>query len=201
MTKAKTETGASRRQVLEAGVAGALASALPLTASAAAAGTARFHKAVYDARFPEGAAFGAEMQRRGVPVQAIKADITPFYNSLHRQWKEGPTLIAGLTSADSLFALELMAQGAGMRVAFRAEQRLGRLGKPEWLLQGPQGVIDLAALTPVERDWGLFAAKLAAACPARWTAPASTTAACAGAAPAALDEQLTAWVIAPVIRA
>lgn len=201
MTKIVTsEGGASRRNVLQAGAAAALASALPLTATAAVAGTTRFHKAVYDARFAEGAAFGAEMERLGVSVQAIKADITPFYNSLYKRWREGPTLVAGLTSADSLFALELMANGAGMRVAFRAEQRLDRSNAPEWLLEGPQGLIKTASLSPADSDWGLFAAKLAAACPARWTPPSSTTAACTGASPSALGQRLTAWVLAPVVR-
>lgn len=196
-----TGRGANRRQVLQAGAAGALASALPFTATAALAGTTRFHSAVYDARFAEGTAFGREMERLGVATHAIKADITPFYNSLYRQWKDAPTLVAGMTPADALFALELMANGAGMRVAFRAEQRADRTGQAEWLLQGPQALIDVAALTPAERDWGVFAAKLASACPARWTAPAQAVAACSAATPAAVGERLTAWVLAPVVRA
>jgi len=200
MTTEPTSPGASRRGVLQAGAAAALASALPFTAAAAMAKTARFHKAVYDARFPEGVSFGAEMERGGTPTHAIKGDITPFYNSLYRQWKEAPTLIAGLTSANALFALELMANAAGMRVAFRAEQRLDRFGAPQWLLEGPPGLIDAAALSAADRDWGLFAARLAAACPARWSAPASSTAACAVASPAAVDERVTAWVLAPVVR-
>ena len=109
-----------RRQILKAGIAGSL---LPLGALASAARAAEplaVHRAVYDSRFAAGRAFAAEAKARGWTTTEIQGDVTDlWYHDLHARWRQGPTAIAGVTAANSLFVLERLAWDAGLRVTSR----------------------------------------------------------------------------------
>ena len=113
---------ADRRQVLTAGLAGAL---LPLGALASAAPAREplaVYRAVYDRRLAAGRAFAAEAASRGWKTAAIEGDVTDlWYHDLALEWRKGPAPIAGVTGANSLFVLDHLARGAGMRVVARTE--------------------------------------------------------------------------------
>jgi hypothetical protein len=112
-----------RREFLQVGLAAA--AALPfaaLHASRASAAPAALYKAIFDERFPAGRAFAVDSKRRGVATHAIRGDVTAlWYHDLYYTWRNGPAPIAGVTRAESLFCLEVLARDAGMRVVRRRE--------------------------------------------------------------------------------
>jgi len=112
----------SRRELLQIGLTGSALLALsPLINGAiASAPPARLYKAIYDERFPSSLAFARELDRQGVHVHGIRGDVTAlWYHDLHFQWKEGSVELAGMTTSESLFCLEMLARDAGQRVTSR----------------------------------------------------------------------------------
>jgi len=113
---------ADRRQVLSAGLAGALLPVGALASAARAGQPPAIHRAVYDRRFAAGRAFAAQARARGWATSAIEGDVTAlWYDDLALRWRQGPATIAGVTAANSLFVLERLAWDAGMRVVSRSE--------------------------------------------------------------------------------
>jgi hypothetical protein len=112
----------SRRDFLQIGITGGMLlpfAALGDHATLSAAHTP-LYKAIFDERFPSGIAFAREMTRRGVAVQAIRGDITAlWYQDLYFTWRNRSVRIAGLTTRESLFCLEILACDAGHRVTER----------------------------------------------------------------------------------
>lgn len=188
-----------RRAVLRASAAGLAGGAVLRGSQGMAAPGERLQTAIIDERFAESAAFAAEMRRRGVPVATMRNDVTPFYRSIHTRLKQGRVLIAGLTPAHALLSLEMMADATQMRIALRAEQRIGRSGEAEWRVQGPADLVEALGLLR-GGDWGGPAARLVTACLGRWIRTTTGHLPCAGASPASLAERPTVWVLAPVIR-
>jgi hypothetical protein len=136
----------SRRDVLRMGVAGAVL--LPLASpKASAPATTRspdmldnldnVYRVIFDERFPASVAFALDVNRRGIPIHGIRGDITAlWYHDLYFHWRNEPTPIAGITTSESLFCLELLARDAGLRVTSRRalDERL-----VAWSI-GPKGV-------------------------------------------------------------
>jgi hypothetical protein len=127
-----------RRGFLQIGLAGAVS--LPF-AALGARGLApvvplSYYKAIFDERFPASIAWARDLDRRGVPVHGIRGDVTAlWYHDLYFRWKRGPVRIAGVTTKESLFCLELLARDAGLRVIDRHERDDGLVA---WSI-GPRG--------------------------------------------------------------
>ncbi|PWT83754.1 MAG: hypothetical protein C5B57_06275 [Blastocatellia bacterium] len=119
----------SRRDVLRIAVAGAVL--LPLASAKESAPARRdsldtpanlddAYKVIFDERFPASVAFALDVKRRGIPIHGIRGDITAlWYHDLYFHWRNDPTPIAGITTTESLFCLELLARDAGLRVTSR----------------------------------------------------------------------------------
>jgi len=109
-----------RRQLLKAGLAGSVLPVPALASAARAAEPLKLHRAIYDRRFAAGRAFAAAAEARGWTTVAIEGDVTDLWrHHLDLRWREGPAPIAGVTQANSLFVLEQLARGPGMRVTSR----------------------------------------------------------------------------------
>src|SRR2546425_12044448 len=111
----------NRREFLQIGLAGA--AIVPLAAfgrPAYAPAASPLYKAIFDERFPASIAFALELNRRGIPIHGIRGDITAlWYHDLYFQWRGGPVAIAGMTTNESLFCLEVLGRDAGLRVTDR----------------------------------------------------------------------------------
>lgn len=122
--------GVNRREFLQTGVAASVLMATGGVASAAANAEPRPSLIVIDERFPESVAFGRSREHRGAPLRMLerdrRGDITSlWYHDLYYRWEQGPMAMAGLTTAGSLFCLQLLAQDKGMRLVAREEQADG----------------------------------------------------------------------------
>ena len=81
---------------------------------------------IFDERFPAGVALAQQFHQHGVPIHAITGDVTTlWYHDLYFRWQNDPQPIAGITTAASLFCLEILARDAGLRVTDRREQADG----------------------------------------------------------------------------
>jgi hypothetical protein len=114
----------TRREFLQGGIA---AAALPFVAVAGTEQmllrTAPLYKVIFDERFPASVAFADQARREGLPVHGIRGDITAlWFHDLDLRWKQGPAAIAGLTDANALFCLDLLARDKAMRVVSREER-------------------------------------------------------------------------------
>lgn len=198
---------ASRREFLQIGitalalpVAGHAAFSPAISALAAEAARATFYRVVFDARYPASRAFASEAKMLGLPIRGVNGDITDlWFNDLDLRWKQGPTSIAGLTTKESLFCLDLLARDRGMRVVFRADHRFLPGGGLEHRFSGPQHVLRYAVtLRDGGADWGSRAAGLVT----RFSGKRSPSAGATIVAPQAKrgndPEHLVSWVIAPV---
>lgn len=203
---------ASRREFLQAGIA---ALALPITAHAALSPTAAgngekapratpLYKVIFDERFPASVAFGAEAKNLGLPVHAIRGDITDlWFHDLDAQWKKEPAAVAGLTAHGPLFCLQQLAWDHGMRVVFRGDHNYLPQDAIEHVLTGPESALRHAALLKGTGDgWAARTAHLVANLPEGAASPAKITVRGCAKAPANLEaEGLISWVIAPVAGA
>ncbi|HKV04208.1 MAG TPA: hypothetical protein VJO53_03755 [Candidatus Acidoferrales bacterium] len=202
---------ASRREFLQIGVA---ALALPISARNSVSPVVPEHdaepaptplyKAVFDERFTASRLFGETVQRLGVPVHAIRGDITDlWFHDLYARWKQGPAAIAGLTGHGPIFCLDRLAWDQGMRVVFRAEHTRRSDGTIEHALSGPAVMLRQAAdLGGSDTEWAVRMAELVTRCPVN-RSPVSKAAILTPSAASASSEQetLISWVIAPVKRA
>ncbi len=196
----------NRREILQMGV---LASALPIAGSqfisavnATSQGATAYttpYKVIFDERFAQSVAFGAEARRRGARVHAIQGDITSlWYHELDAQWKAQPVAIAGLTTHGPAFCLEILARDHGMRVVYRAEHACVR-NEVSHACTGPQSALDrLRALGSAGDHWPLQVASLITQFPAEHGSMASSTMVGVTHPQATADEEpLLSWVIAP----
>jgi hypothetical protein len=79
---------------------------------------------VHDRRFLAGRRFAAAALHAGAAARVIALDADPtalWMRDLHPRWSAGGGLIAGLTTARTLFCLEELAHDHWMRVVIRAE--------------------------------------------------------------------------------
>ena len=106
----------NRRLFLKSGL-GACAAGAMIPSISACGLAGRYYKVVFDERFDGPRAFAAETAARQIPTVAIFGDITNlFFHDLDLRWKQGPVSLAGYTTAQSLFCLDLLARDRGMRV-------------------------------------------------------------------------------------
>jgi hypothetical protein len=112
---------ANRRQFI-AGVAAASAAAAPLAAAAPArAGEARPYRFIVDTRFAEARAAAALSV---APVERLAdGDVTGFWSrELEPLWRTRPVVISGVTTAETLACLELLASRCRARVTARQDR-------------------------------------------------------------------------------
>jgi hypothetical protein len=112
----------SRRQVLQIGLTGA--ALLPVARYASAwlstAEAEPFYAVIFDERFPKSRLLASEIAGPSATLAAIRGDVTAlWYHDLYFAWQRHAAPVAGVTSAGSLFCLELLARDAGMRVTHR----------------------------------------------------------------------------------
>jgi hypothetical protein len=80
-------------------------------------------KFVFDERFDASVAAARRHERRGVAVYGIRGDVTAlWYHDLYHRWKRGPAPLAGVTTHESLFCLDVLARDAGLRVVNRRDE-------------------------------------------------------------------------------
>jgi hypothetical protein len=111
----------SRRQVLQIGLTGAALLPFARYADAwPAAADAAFYLVIFDARFPKSRQLAGTIAGAFAPLAAIRGDVTAlWYHDLYFAWQRDAAPVAGVTSTESLFCLELLARDAGMRVTHR----------------------------------------------------------------------------------
>jgi hypothetical protein len=118
----------SRREFVQIGLTGvALLPLVPFDASLfASAAYGPFYKVIFDERFPQSVAFARALAGRWSPMHGIPGDVTAlWYDDLYHQWKSGARRIAGMTTKESLFCLEILARDAGLRVTHRQDHADG----------------------------------------------------------------------------
>jgi hypothetical protein len=126
----------NRREAVQACLLGAAAPLAAVSGSGAAAEPAIW-RAVYDERFEPGRTFVRDAAARGWTARAIRGDVTElWYRELEPQWRQGPAAIAGVTTADALFCLEMLARDRGLRLAARSELEGGLVA---WLIAPKPG--------------------------------------------------------------
>ena len=103
-----------------------MAAALPFVSAAGIErplATSPIYKVIFDERFAASVAFANQARLDGLPVHGIRGDITAlWFHDLDLRWKRGPAAIAGMTDANALFCLDLLARDKGMHVASREER-------------------------------------------------------------------------------
>jgi hypothetical protein len=113
----------SRRKFLQAGLPGAvfLAVAPRVWLEDHLSGREPLYKIIFDERFPVSVAFATrELGPSGTSIQGIRGDVTAlWYRDLYYRWKNSSARIAGVTTRESLFCLEMLARDAGLSVTTR----------------------------------------------------------------------------------
>jgi hypothetical protein len=103
-------------------------------------------RAIFDGRSAEGLAFASEMRRRGVAISEIGTDIAKlWYGDLQAHLRESQAPFAGLTDRASLFCLEELARGVGMKVRYRVDHKANSLGQAHHDAAGPTSIIEAAS--------------------------------------------------------
>jgi len=112
----------SRREFLHAGLTGAVA----LGVSCVAWSTTHLitdeplYAVIFDDRFPASAVLARQLAGARTPMRGIRGDVTSlWYHDLFFQWKKGPSRIAGVTTSESLFCLEMLGRDSGLSVRAR----------------------------------------------------------------------------------
>jgi hypothetical protein len=194
----------NRRTFIQASAAASTASVLaaslgawPAGALAAASGRIDFYKVVFDREHPAALAFGQAAGNSGLPVQAISRDVTAlWYDDLYHRWRQGPAAIAGMTPSRVAYCLQVLAQGAGMRLVFRAEHMPATDGRLAHRLAAPSSVRERARVLERSADWPRAVAQLVRDCPADFSAKSTLALKSPSAGAAASRAPLVSWVIA-----
>jgi len=192
----------NRRTFLQAGVTAvplAAGAALALGAGQAKAGGVQavlLHTVVYDERFADSIAFASEARWMGQRTSAIRGDITKlWYDDLYHAWKNGPVAIAGLTTQDAMFCLEVFGNDAGLRLLVKGEHRI-EAGRVEHRMNGPELALAGTSLDKCGADWSGRMAQLLVGCPATREGRTEVTAV-SGSKAAHEPVTLVSWLLAP----
>ncbi|MEQ1580450.1 MAG: hypothetical protein ABL964_07660 [Steroidobacteraceae bacterium] len=192
----------NRRTFLQAGV-----TAVPLAAGAAMTLGAKQAKAsdvpaiplytvVFDDRFADSVAFANEARWMGQRTSAIQGDVTKlWYDDLYHAWKQGPVAIAGLTTRDAMFCLEIFGNDAGLRLLVKGEHRI-EAGRVEHRMNGPELAMAGTSLDKCGADWSGPLAQMLVGCPATREGRTEVTAV-SGAKAAPEPVTLVSWLLAP----
>lgn len=185
----------SRREFLRAT---AVLSAVPLSVRAGLAADTllELSSVVIDERYAAARMFGARAQRAGIPLRAIKGDITDLWLAdLHPQWTRKLAAVAGLTARPALFCLEQFAWDYRMRVIFHAEHRSHADGTMVHAVHIASRGLSAAELAAAGAAWpGYAAGAISRLSAARSTCGPSS--ACMEAAVGDDEVTLHSWVIA-----
>jgi hypothetical protein len=155
----------NRRQVIQSGIAATLVSTAP--AFAADRESLLIYKMVYDARFPEAAAFADEGRCAGIPLAAFSGDITSvWFHDLYNRWKTAPAPVAGLTDHAAWFVLDMMARGEGLRTVYLAHHASSSAGWRHAVF-GPREAMRQAAFDAAQGSWSPAAAEAELSAPRR----------------------------------
>jgi hypothetical protein len=192
----------NRRTFLQAGVTAvplAAGAAMTLGAKQAKASDAPaipLHTVVYDERFADSIAFANEVRWMGQRTSAISGDVTKlWYDDLYHAWQDGPVAIAGLTTKDAMFCLEVFGNDAGLRLLVRGEHRI-EAGRIEHRMNGPELAVAGTSLDKCGADWSLSLAQMLVGCPA--TREGRTEVSAVSAAKTAPEPvTLVSWLLAP----
>ena len=110
----------SRRQVLQIGLTGAALLPVAAYADAWPVQKDRPYTVVFDERFSKSRVLAGELAGPFAQLAAIRGDVTAlWYHDLYFAWQKRPEPIAGVTTVESLFCLEMLARDAGLHVTHR----------------------------------------------------------------------------------
>jgi hypothetical protein len=185
-----------------AAVLAAALDAWPAGALASASSRIDFYKVMFDREHPAALAFGQLAGNAGLAAQPIGRDVTALWNDdLYHRWRQGPAAIAGMTPPRVAYCLQVLAQGVGMRMVFRAEHVPMADGRLAHRLTAPRSVLDRAGLLDGASNWPRGAAELISDCPADLSA--KSTLALSSPSPGGWTSRqpLVSWVMAPPARA
>lgn len=194
----------NRRTFIQASAAASTASVLaasagawPAAALAAASSRIDFYKVVFDREHPAALAFGQAAGNAGLSVQAIGRDVTAlWYDDLYHRWRQGPAAIAGMTPARVANCLQVLAQGSGLRMVFRAEHLPAANGRLAHRVSGPRAVLDRARLLETSADWPRGVAQLVRDCPVDFSVKSTLAVNSPSASGGTSRLPLVSWVIA-----
>lgn len=183
---------ATRRDFIKAGAAAAGAVGLASAGRAASVASSHtFHRIIYDTRFAESRAFGAEAARLGHSVVRMDGDVTRVWrDDLAVLWRRTPRAIAGMTAPDALFCIEQLAYDAGLRAVLRIDHRV----TGETAVHRIEGSSDLASFGPAAAGFPLEAARVIDSC-VYGTTPLGPT--CLAPRRAGQQAPLVTWAFVP----
>lgn len=192
----------NRRTFLQAGMTAvplAAGAALTLGATQAKASgvpAVPLHTVVFDERFADSVAFANEARWMGQRTSAISGDVTKlWYDDLYHAWKNGPVAIAGLTTKDAMFCLEILGNDAGLRLLVKGEHRI-EAGRIEHRMSGPELAVAGTSFDKCGADWSASVAQMLVGCPATREGRTEVTSVSGGmAAPEPVT--LVSWLLAP----
>jgi hypothetical protein len=143
------------------------------------------------------------LNRRALPTQAIRGDITEvWFSDLYYRWKQAPAAIAGMTAPGAIFCLEMLARDAGMRMALRIDHRRPAGDRIEHEFAGPEELFTRAADSESgAKGWPERMAEIVAQFPAERDRAATLRFSEADVASSNSPDHLVTWVIAPAQRA
>lgn len=158
------------------------------------------YKIIYDDRFQDSRVFAVESSKLGAPIHAIRGDVTDlWYNDLYHEWKKRPAAIMGMTTDDSLFCLQILAQDHRMHVVFRVDHNYLPGNRLEHVITGtsqvPSKMSDLANVGPA---WNVHMSNVILKYPDARANKAETKIITQLDRPVTEQQALVTWVIAPI---
>lgn len=161
------------------------------------------YKIIFDERFQDSVAFADASKKLGAAIHGIKGDVTDlWYNDLYHEWKKGPAAIMGMTTEDSLFCLQVLAQDQRMRVVFRVDHHYLPDNTIEHVISGiteiPHRMSDLENVGPA---WNINMSNVVMQCPENRSQATTTKIITRLNRPASDRQSLVTWIIAPVKKA
>jgi hypothetical protein len=159
---------ASRREFIQVAAATVTACVTAFPAFAGSPVTLPLYKVLYDRRFDAVAAFAAEAGRSGAALSGNSGDITAlWFNDLYHRWRKSPAAIAGMTSYQTWFVLDMIARDAGMRTVFRGHHQPLASGNAVHELFGPHPLLTRqATLQAAKANWATEVARIVTEFPA-----------------------------------
>ena len=114
----------SRREFLQAGLTGALVLGVAPGAwpEPHLPTVEPLYKLIFDERLPASGDLARQLAGADAPMHAIRGDVTSlWFHDLYFRWRKGPASIAGVTTRESLFCLEILARDSGLSVSTRQD--------------------------------------------------------------------------------
>jgi hypothetical protein len=167
----------------------------------AGAGTLPLYKIIYDERFASSRHFAAKAGNKGFITHAIRGEVHGlWHDDLYHQWQASPKAIAGMTTADALFLLAMMAADARLKVIYRSHHVADQGGVHP--VFGPVSVLShQPAMAGAETQWARTAAHIVTAWPGSAITRSRPHSTILDAGRQALGQDtLVSWIIASTAR-